>query len=281
MTNAPISRKTHVIRILGTNAAGEVLSDMWADVERWDTAKAVLAGDIDSFEGHQFKFKWCDDPTNDDYNPDGNPSRLTRIVKVCDPTTEDDIDNPEEWIPIPAIVHAKLAGSKNNFQGEQQKFLVNDTDDGTPLTSRVVEQVRIYHYDTNIDDAAQAAFDADSSLKVYVVQGTDYTKFDALNNGPDGDTKDDSQYVEHEVVKYFKATGNPSNFGDPSTGVQGNYQGRETNLKNQYLIDESVPAQLKEIGANGINPPYRLDAYQNIININFGGLAVEFLDKNK
>ena len=52
-------------------------------------------------------------------------------------------------------------------------------------------------------------------------------------------------------------------------------------LKNQYLIDESDPAQFDQVGPNNINPPYRLDPFQNIINVNLGGLAVEFGDRAK
>ena len=41
MTNAPDSRQTHVVRIVGTNKDGDVLQDIWADVERIDFAKSA------------------------------------------------------------------------------------------------------------------------------------------------------------------------------------------------------------------------------------------------
>ncbi len=269
MTNAPESRKTHVIRIFGTNEAGERLEDIWADVERWDHAKTVIAGqDKGQWNGHVLKFKWLDDPRSDDYNPDGNPARKTEIVKVCDPSNEDDLDNPEEWIPIPAIVHMRVVDSKNNFQGQQQKFVV-DVEAGE--FARSVEQRRIEHYDTNIDDDAEAAADADPSLLAYVVTGEEYERDDS--------TKDEDQYVEHEIVKSYKSAGNPTDGGDANdTTGAGMWQGRQTKLKNQYLIDESVEAKLEETGSSGLNPPYRLDPWQNIININWGDVAVKFYD---
>jgi hypothetical protein len=251
MTNAPENRKTHVIRIVGTNRDGDVLQDMWADVERIDQAKNVMSDE--NYQGMVRKFRWCDDPNGDEYEPDGNPARKEVIVKVCDPS-EDDLNDPEEWIPIPAIKYLRSVGSENNYQGQMER-LINDE-----LTqARVVEKRRILHYDTNIDEDAQAAFDGDESLKAYVVPGDQYARDDS--------TKDEDQYIEHEIVTYVKSRGNivkPDKAGE---------QGRQTKLLNQYLIDESEDAKLEEEGDGGVNPPYRLDPFQSIININLGSLA--------
>lgn len=56
-------------------------------------------------------------------------------------------------------------------------------------------------------------------------------------------------------------------------GGQGGDQGQQTKLLNRYLIDESEPAKLDVIGANGLNPPWRLDPYQNIVNVKFKTLV--------
>ncbi len=250
MTNAPESRKTHVIRIFGTNRNDELLDHIWADVERMNVVKSGLGGeDGVQWQGHQRKLKWCDDPNADDYEPDGNPARKEELVKICDPSVDgQNFDDPDEWIPIRKITVMKMAGSQNNYEGIQEKF--NNTVENE---SRVVEARRILHYDTNIDDDAQAA--ADGGQKVYVVTGDQYQRDDG--------TKDDQQYVEHEIITYVKQGGNNVKEYRPGD------QNRQVKLLNQYLIDESDPAQMTEVGTTGIDPPYRLDPYQNIVNIQF------------
>jgi hypothetical protein len=249
MTNAPESRKTHVIRILGTNKAGDVLPDIWADIERIDKAKTVSQSADINWQGTVQRLKWQDDPDGDDFSPDGPPSRKTTIVKVCSPDEPDQSD-PEEWIPIPVIDAMRMV---TGDQGGVRRF-INDK----PTDGRIVKQRRILHYDTSIDDRAQAAFDADPTRKVFVVPGDQYTRDDS--------SKDDSQYVEHEIITFLK--GRESD--ETGTG-QGDDQGKQTKLLNQYLIDESEEAKLDVVGDAGINPPWRLDPFQNIVNVQMGG----------
>jgi hypothetical protein len=205
-----------------------------------------------------------DDPASDDYDPDGNPARNINTdpsqvtVKVCSPD-ETNVNDPEEWVEIKIIksLRGLYTGQEDGDTGLMDR-LRNDDLNG----SRVVEVRKICHYDTNIDDAAQAAFDADPTLTAYVVPGDQYTR--------DNTTKDDTQYVDHEIITYLKHSGNARDV---------NGQNRQTKLLNQYQIDDSDPRDGTVIGASGLNPPYRLDPYQNIININFGSLAVEFFDQ--
>src|SRR4029077_5069909 len=103
MTNA--ERKTHVIRILGTNKAGDVLPDIWADVERIDKMEIMTqviqghGGAGNQYQKVTVKLRWLDDPGRPDYDPDGDKNREHKIVKVCDPS-QTNLDNPDEWIPI-------------------------------------------------------------------------------------------------------------------------------------------------------------------------------------
>jgi hypothetical protein len=256
VTNAPPTRKTHVIRLAGTNKNGEVLQHMLLDIERIDITKSVSQAPDTQWQGVQRKLRWKDDPQADDYNPDGNPARKIGILKVCLPD-EADVNDPEEWWNVPVIKSLRSKSSDDGFQDRLRNNLPDDTDDVLNL-ARVVEPRRIFHYDTNIDDAAQAAFDADPTLKAYVVQGAAYTRIES--------SKDDTQYLEQEIIRYFKPAAN-------NLDVMG--QDQQVKLLNQYLIDESAPATLAITGANGLNPPYRLDPYQTIVNVT-GGLAVEF-----
>ncbi|MGF6309944.1 hypothetical protein ABIB82_004059 [Bradyrhizobium sp. i1.8.4] len=247
-TNAPETRKTHVTRIFGTNKNGDRLDSMWADVERMEVVKSASQEAPDKqWQGTQRKLKWSDDPNADDYSPDGTPSRLFDTVKLCDPTG--DVNDPDEWIPIKVIRSMRSLGGDGIGQGFQDRFL-NSAEDDDAKTARIVEVRRIVHCDTNWDSIVQDAADADPSLREYVIPSSDYNK--------DTSTKDTDQYAEHEIITYLKHKGNV----DELSGL-----GRQTKLLNQYMIDESEDATQKVVGANGINPPYRLDPYQNIVNV--------------
>ncbi|MGY4476339.1 hypothetical protein [Bradyrhizobium sp. USDA 3364] len=254
MTDRPESRKTHITRIFGTNRSGDILSDVWADVERMDIIKSSHQVPPDlQWQGLQRQLRWCDDPNADDYSEDGTPSRIMETVKVCDPAATEDLDDPDEWIPIQVIKGLKSrveTGTEVNGGTAMSRFLASVTQQEL-TTARKIEVRKISHHDTSIDDDAQAA--ADAGLKQYVVPSNQYEKDDS--------TKDDTQYVDHEIITYLKTSGN---HGDVS-GQRG-----QTKLLNQYLIDESDDPDGSVTGSSGYNPPYRLDPYQNIINVKFG-----------
>lgn len=261
MAERPRSRKTHITRILGTNRAGDRLDDMWADVERIDVTKGKMqVPPHKNSVGVQRKLHWRDDPDRDDYLPEGPASRVTEIVKVCDPDSQD-VDDPDEWIPIRAIKGARSKGGDGIGDRYIDRFLNALTNDRR--SSRVVEVRKIVRYDTNIDDAANAAFAANPQRREFVIQSSDYVRDEA--------SKDSDHYVEHEIVTYLKHKGNVAELA----GL-----GRQTKMLNQFLIDQSQDPKGKVVGRNGNNPPYRLDPFQNIVNINLGATAVEFFDES-
>lgn len=257
MTDAPATRKTHVIRILGTNKAGDILSDLFVDVERIDVAKTVTQTQETLYQGRQRKLLWNDDPDGGDGT--GNPSRTTVDVKIFG--QDQDINDPEEFIIVKAIKYMKI---KRTSQGVQRKFLDDPSLD--VRTSRIVEVRRISNCVTSIDDEAQAAFDNDATRKVYVVPGSRYTL--------DLTTKDLTQYVEHEIVKYLKGRGDN---GQANLG-QSFDQGKQTKVLNQYIIDQSDPSPgTDDLGLNGFNPPFRLDPFQTIVNVQLAPLDNTFV----
>jgi hypothetical protein len=223
------------------------------------------------------KFTWRDDPQdtsnknnyraedNTDENEDGS-SRSTVVMKICSPE-EEDYENPEEWIPVRCMSRIRMVESEEQAHMSVKKFLTK------LLTSnrenRKVVYRRICHYDTSIDEDAQKAFDEDPTLKAYVAQAYHYAR--------DDETKDEEQYVEVELLKEVMKRDNLHRMSG------GSEQQTFVKFKNQYLIDESDDAKLdpEEMGENEMNPPYRLDPFQNIININLGGMAVEFGEKAK
>lgn len=255
-TNKPDSRETHISRIFGTNKKGERLDKMYADVERMDIAKSATQVPPDNqWQGFVRKLIWCDDPTKEDYNPKGNKNRKTEVLKVCDPENTRDVNDPDEWIPIRIILQVK--STSGNGTGHQDNFL-NRVVNEELASGRKVELRRIVHYDTNIDKKAQAAADDSPDLREYVVSSEVYTK--------NLRSKDKSQYIEQEIPLELKHMGN---------SLKVNGQGRKTKLLNEYLVEESEAATLKVRGDGDINPPYRLDPFQSIVNIQFGSsLAV-------
>jgi hypothetical protein len=266
-TNKPDSRKTHIIRIFGTNQNGDLLSDIWADLERIDQAHVTSQSPESQWQGIVEKFRWVDDPNANDYNPDGNQSRKQVLVKLCSPD-EPDQSNPAEWIPIQVVKSMRTLENDNVIQGQWGAVTLHKNDDPNldVTNTRKVSVRKISHYDTNIDDDAQAA--ATNGNTAYVVSSDQYTK--------DLTTKDDSQFVNHEVILAYKSR----NSGDSRTG-SGDDQGMQVKLKNQYLIDDSDdPDSDAIVGDNNFNPPWRLDPYQNIVNVQLGG-ATEFeVDSN-
>jgi hypothetical protein len=261
-----LTRKSHITRICGTNKNGDQLSDLWVDLERLDIIKSMTQAGEGHYQGHQRKLRWMDDPAGDDFDPNGNPARKLVTVKVCDPSS-DNLDDPDEWVPVQMIVRMK---SMNSDQGDQHQFL-DAVDSGDTTTARVVQVRKVVHYDTNIDDAAQAAFDADSTLTNYVVPANQYDM--------DTSTKDTDQYVNFEILTYVKHRTNDYTRGQDGTDpLQISGRGHQIKLLNQYLIDWTESQDDSNTGSSGINPPYRLDAFQNIVNVNLGALAVEFLD---
>ena len=255
--------KVHITRILGTNKAGDILPDIWADVERVENFTVVtqLAG---QYQKIVYKFRWRDDPdeeyyrAEDDISEDENlTSTETIILKVCSPD-ESDLNDPVEWIPVRVIKRLRML--EGGEGGMASKNFLSDQ-----LTKDLgVRLRRIYHYDTSMDDKAGAAF-ADPTRKAYVERAYLYAK--------DDETKDEGQYIECEIVTHILK------YENAHESYSGADQKVYVNFKNQYLIDESEPAKLEKLGNQDKNPPYRLDPFQNIINCQFAfNVIVVFVD---
>lgn len=290
-------RYTHICRFFGTtkesfkigeNGAwtGDVLPDMWADVERTDVWATSFKGNVQIRS-----MTWADNPDRVGNDNIGNPMHRYRIRKLFDPTTtpKDKWDDPDEFIPIPVII-ATLREYKN--QGSRQAQMVLQKNNNA---IRRVRFRRFFHYDTSIDDAAQKALEDDPERKVYVVRGKnnpsemDYPDYKRITkaNGYDTDTKDEDQYIETAVVTAFAEFHTADKTDDVfnAQAVKDNPdvagQVVVVALKQGLFLEMSEEAKLKELGPNDNNPPFVLDQWQQIININWGGLAVEFGDTDE
>lgn len=246
----------HIARIFGTNRAGELLTDIWCDVLRIDKLKINTQNTLNfpnpkvSNRGQEvtLDLKWRDDNGQQE---DTSQTRETAIVKVCGP--DEDPTDPDEWVPIETIKRVHMA--QGNVATWRQYFnsLLQDKN------RLEVEIRRFVHYNTNIDDRAEA-----SGQSVYFISTDDYVM--------DAASKDDSQYLDHEVALKINTQASPHWAESPA----GKDHQTTVIVKNQFLLDASDPGS----GAVGDtnNPAWRLDVMENIINCQFGGLAVEFLN---
>lgn len=280
-------RKTHVARIFGVNRDGERVDDMWIDIERVDvmvittqTAKHLADRDRDSnsWQEVQITLHWDDegghdDQSADDLTPQNTIRRRTRTLKVFDAANLDpaDWDDPDEYVPVEVIEGILTSGGGEISGAQIAKNFINSViraDNSDNPADRTVTPRRFTHWDTNVDADAQAALDADPTLRVWRVP-------DVRTYMRESGTEDEEQYVEHEVIERLHRR-------DTSHWQQSNGADTEVDwiLDTRYLYNESREAKLTEVGEGGINPPFRLDPFQNIINVNWGGLAVHYHDNS-
>src|SRR5690348_4220214 len=100
----PDDRKVHYLRVFGTNRDGDILTDIWVDLERIDQIKFTTQ-DHGQWQEVIFKLRWFDKPGEDENEPD---SRKTRIVKYYSIVDFPDLDindpDPDEWVPIKVVL---------------------------------------------------------------------------------------------------------------------------------------------------------------------------------
>ena len=245
-----MKQKAHITRIFGTNKDGDVLPDMWVDVERICVLSYRMETKETSYQNVNMYLNWHDDPDYPDYSPEQD-AKVVR--KICRPD-EADLEDPEEWVPVRVISQVKFADADKT---KQYTFA------GSPFP----DARRIVHYDTSIDDKARSWVDLEGR-KAYVVAAADYEA--------DKDSKDDGQYIEHQIINNYAANINEY--------TQSNGQDQKVRVyieKRHPLIDDEADpapdAKLEELGPEDLNPPYLLDPYQAIINVQLGGVVQDFL----
>ncbi len=284
-------RFTHIIRLFGTNKetfklgkngawTGDVLPDMWVDIERTDVwaYRYKTAVNIQSMA-------WADNPDKVGNEGGGNPMHRYRIRKLFDPlaTPKDKWDDPDEFIPVPVII-ARLREYKRSQSDRIRQVTMQKNNNAI----RRVRMRRFFHYDTNIDEDAQKALSDDPERKVYWVRGkADPATMDYPDYKRDMESKDEEQYIECAVVTAFAEQHYSEN---TDTGFNAQHASENPDIMGHTVIvgmrqglflEMSEEAELKELGPNDNNPPFVLDQWQQIININWGGIAVEFGDKDE
>jgi hypothetical protein len=155
-----------------------------------------------------------------------------------------------------------FGASDDGTTGQKVKFVfINDPD---ATSKRKVRPVRVINVDVsndiNFPDVSVGSKSPPSSPD-NLIGWDDYSR--ALNAG----TPDDSQYVDTEVVDAFTV-----NFPTPRHFSNGNpFQLVKFVLKNDDI------EQLFKSPPSGRGIVYRIDPFQTIVNVSWGGLlAVEF-----
>jgi hypothetical protein len=164
-------------------------------------------------------------------------------VRLTDP--EDDSDDPEFFIDIPAIERM----TRVRHPGAQRRIITFQPSAADPVaeereTARTVAVRRIPFCETNVDDVLDETG--------YLADGEDYER--------KLDTIDDSQHLDVEIVESY-----PSKvYNGPSP------QDVKVSLDNSALKEAYAkpPSDAKR-------PPLRLDPFQNIRNVCWGAGATE------
>lgn len=234
-------RKSHIVRIYKDDDPD---SDQWVDIQRLDEL-TFESGSGTQYRKKVWKFDW------DNFEV-GKPGVDTK--QIVDPNNENNfIDVP---IRTSVFVHEARGGQ---YQGRKFFYLNTDSNETRQTHSR-----RVYHHRIEEDDPPS---DPDEYLN-------------ALGR------QDIGQYIDVELVEYFRTDENEHNTaqGQPKRGAwQDKRWGVNLNdgdplLKDPILdtdaADPDFTVTLNPDDGPIVDPPWRLDPLQNIVNISWGGAPI-------
>lgn len=234
-----MTRKSHIKRITGKSkppTGGEPPDEPDVYV---DVARIDTLDTIEwpGAQENQINLQWQDAP-----GETGNSGRRMGTVKLIDPE-ETNRNDPAVWIELPVIERMMVV----RHPGAQEQVTSFQPSSADPQadelqTARHVAIRRITFAETNVD----AQLDDNG----YLADDSDYTR--------KADTIDDSQYLDVEVIESYPSTLHPG------------AQDVTVTLDNDAIKEMfSVPP------GDAKHNPARLDPFQNIINVCWGGGATE------
>jgi hypothetical protein len=224
-------RRSHVVRIYKDDDPG---SGVWVDVERVDKLTFETGSGL-LYEKYIFNYDWSvfdpEDPNTVEKKEIKNPNDDSLTIKV----------------PIRRVATLE-AGNGLTYQRASHIY-GNDPDNLT----RVAHTRRVDHY-----DIPDNALDQD---KQPPPDPTDYI------NAVDLNSKDDGQYIEVEVIARFISTS--------GAGLTWQKHIWNLGLANDPLLQFGNDDWLAQLDSNesdtsDVDPPWRLDPLQNIVNISWG-----------
>lgn len=258
----PEDRKVHYLRVFGTNRAGDVLPEMWVDLERIDQWETTTQ-DHGHWQQVQYNFRWFDEPDHVD-QPETRKTRIVKYYSVRDYPNLDPVDpDPDEWVPIEVVTKFEATKSDQEIAFR----LLNDS----LVDFRIYQRRRFPHYDTTMDEEIDQAAANDPTLKQFYIEQDKYEKIE-------GTKDEDVGAVENAVVlKHFSnASGQTGMIPTTSTALAialtssvGTDEEVTFKFNNTYLINNSEPSRLED---GVIAPKRRIDPFQNIVNSKFTAL---------
>jgi hypothetical protein len=224
-----------------------------------------------------------------------NPGRKTHILKLYDPENPpDDPLDPETFIAVPVIDSMTVSGwaganlllnaqptaeGNNNPQVDFGSGIVltfvnnwDGTQDAVDKTSRKVKNVRVDNHDTSADD--QLTSDDGTPRKV------DSSQYQILDDG-DQHVANKDNYIETELINSFVQTARGLSGSQAisfTTDLQHALDSQQGVLFNINFTNQTVEDAQGMNSTNDPIYPFRLDPFQTIVNVNWGGLAVQFLN---
>jgi hypothetical protein len=246
MSNGDKERVTRIKRIFQNDDKD---SDTWIDVERIEELWVETGKGADWQERH-YTFDWDDFDNNDQQNSK---------KKISNP------DDPDTFVEVPIRSGATLVMRGARYQQYIHTFLNDETNKSRRTHSR-----KIYHYDIDADrlkdgQPPSRPFEYKSARK----------------------DKDEDQHVEVEILEDYISSSRAgrdihgrSGFTRPhGAPTPGHWQQRIWHFEGSSLLDDDQGALTHINNPDAgpkIDPPWRLDPLQNIVNVNWGGLAVIF-----
>jgi hypothetical protein len=237
------TRKTHIKRIYKNDDPD---TGLWVDIERIDEL-TYTSGTGFAQQEKVWTFDW----SGWDPNGDGVTKK-----KIQDPNDDTNPNDPAAAV-IEVPVRDQLVvtqGAKEQYQ-QYTHFFANDATN----SSRETHSRRVYHYDVpddQLDDNKNPPRDPQEYLNAL------------------GD-KDDSQYLEVEVLDAFTSNENENRDSHgrlkPSAWQEKRWLVNNTDALLQDRDGDTSKDFATKNPADGIiDPPWRLDPLQNIVNIGLG-----------
>jgi len=287
------ARKAHVYRIYPTDDNDNITdTNVWLDVMRIDQCTFNDQRGVPTGATHQdriYVVLWGDNTVAMGPSPPGPSRRTYEPLTVTEPSPGGDPTDPSlQTINIPLIKKTwfTFRGSPQGVKNQEVQWVFrnNATGDDTQQTGREATTLRITNNDLNNEITMPAVNVGDPSPQVPKSQQIDWADYaQALQDG----AIDDSQYVDISVTDRFPIRFPPAPF-DISVGQQGivityvmvNKQRSPSDpLGIEDLFQSPPDDSASNVGTNKPGGLFRTDPFQAIVNVSWGGLAVEFGDK--
>jgi hypothetical protein len=273
-----MTRKAHVKRLYNGD---DPTSDIWIDVMRIDSIDYFNNHWTPQSQGVIYTYKWLDDQGEDQ-----NPIRKTHQIAVYDPANPpSDKPQPGDDETVTLTIVDQIQQTKHGDSGGMQSFRVfkqyqNHPDSERP-TKRKYTVLQVFSNDFGGGDSDP-----------FAGQAVNFTMdWDSYSPLLQAGATDDSQYIYEEVIDEFEV----------KDYANQNFQGANADGQDIFFIMANlkwVDYLFTVLGQNwadlGIFSPntappvlpdpnaiaIRTDPFQTIVNVQWGGLAVEFYPKD-